>query len=352
MPMEKIMELKTVYYENGGMYILDTTALPLRCEYLKMHSVEDCYRAIKELKVRGAPAIGVAAAYALVLAFDEAGKDSAEKFYKDFKKSKDYLASSRPTAVNLFWALNRIDKLVVENLDLPIGEIRGLILNEADLIKQEDEDMCRRIGEQGLALLKDGMGILTHCNAGVLAASKYGTAVAPIYLAKERGMNIRVFADETRPLLQGARLTAFELLGAGIDVTLICDNMAAVVMKNKWVDAVFVGCDRIAANGDVANKIGTYNTAVLAKYHGIPFYSIGPTSTIDMSIADGSEIPIEQRCKDEIINGMGRQIAPLDVPVFNPAFDVTTNELITGIITEKGIVRPPFKENLGALFAK
>jgi methylthioribose-1-phosphate isomerase len=347
---DKTSDLKTVYYENGAMFILDTTVLPEKVEYIQMHTVEDCYCAIKELKVRGAPAIGVAAAYALVLSFDEARKNSAEDFYSAFKKSKDYLKSSRPTAVNLFWAIDRIDKLVQKNLSLPFDTIRELILKEADLIKQEDMDMCRGIGEHGLALLKDGMGILTHCNAGLLAASKYGTALAPIYLAKERGMNIRVYADETRPLLQGARLTTFELMGADIDVTLICDNMAAVVMKNGWVDAVFLGCDRIAANGDTANKIGTYSVAVLAKYHGIPFYTLGPTSTIDISITNGSEIPIEERDKEEITNGLGRRTAPQNVQVYNPAFDVTPNELITGIITEKGIIYPPYKENLNKLF--
>ncbi|HHW00895.1 MAG TPA: S-methyl-5-thioribose-1-phosphate isomerase [Clostridiaceae bacterium] len=348
--MEKILELHTVKYENDQMYILDTSKLPSSLEYVKMNNVEDCFDAIKTLKVRGAPAIGVAAAYALVLSSKAARKTSFGEFYEDFKKDKDYLAKSRPTAVNLFWALDRIDAKVIENKDRPIDEICKVIKDEADLIKQEDIMMCRQIGEHGLTLLKDGMGILTHCNTGVLAASKYGTALAPIYLAKERGMNIKVYADETRPLLQGARLTAYELHHSGVDVTLICDNMAATVMKNGWVQAVFLGCDRIAANGDVANKIGTYSVAVLARYHNIPFYVIGPTSTIDMSIPDGSAIPIEERDKKEIIFGLGYQIAPEGVNVYNPAFDVTPNELITGIITEKGIVRPPFKENLKKLF--
>ncbi|HHW48791.1 MAG TPA: S-methyl-5-thioribose-1-phosphate isomerase [Clostridiaceae bacterium] len=344
------MELNTVKYENGELYILDTTKLPSSLEYVKMNNVEDCFNAIRALKVRGAPAIGVAAAYALVLSSKVARKTSFQEFYEDFRKDKEYLAKSRPTAVNLFWALDRIDAKVIENKDRSISEICKLIEREADLIKQEDIMMCRKIGEHGLTLLKDGMGILTHCNAGVLATSKYGTAVAPIYLAKERGMNIKVFADETRPLLQGARLTAYELYHSGVDVTLICDNMAATVMKNKWVQAVFVGCDRVAANGDTANKIGTYNLAVLAKYHNIPFYVLGPTSTIDMNIPDGSAIPIEERDKKEIIFGFGCQTAPEDVNVYNPAFDVTPNELITGIVTEKGIIKPPFKENLKKLF--
>jgi len=350
MSIEKILDLHTVKYENDEMYILDTSKLPSSLEYVKMNNVEDCFDAIKTLKVRGAPAIGIAAAYALVLSSKAARKTSFRDFYEDFKKDKEYLAKSRPTAVNLFWALDRIDAKVVENKDRPIDEICKVIKDEADLIKQEDIMMCRQIGEHGLTLLKDGMGILTHCNTGVLAASKYGTALAPIYLAKERGINIRVYADETRPLLQGARLTSFELHHSGVEVTLICDSMAATVMKNGWVQAVFLGCDRIAANGDVANKIGTYSLAVLARYHNIPFYVLGPTSTIDMSIPDGSAIPIEERDKKEIIFGLGYQIAPEGVNVYNPAFDVTPNELITGIITEKGIVRPPFRENLKKLF--
>jgi len=350
MAMEKIMELNTVKYENGEMYILDTTKLPLSLEYVKMNNVEDCFNAIRTLKVRGAPAIGVAAAYALVLSSKAARKTSFREFYEDFRKDKEYLAKSRPTAVNLFWALDRIDAKAIENKDRPVSEICKIIEEEANLIKQEDIMMCKQIGEHGLTLLKDGMGILTHCNTGVLATSKYGTAVAPIYLAKERGMHIKVYADETRPLLQGARLTAYELYHSGIDVTLICDSMAATVMKNNWVQAVFVGCDRVAANGDTANKIGTYSLAVLAKYHNIPFYVLGPTSTIDMSIPDGSAIPIEERDKNEIIFGFGCQTAPEGVNVYNPAFDVTPNELITGIVTEKGIVKPPFKENLKKLF--
>ncbi|MEG0257581.1 MAG: S-methyl-5-thioribose-1-phosphate isomerase [Christensenella sp.] len=345
-----MMELQTVRYENNELFILDTTKLPENLEYVKMNTVEDCYDAIKTLKVRGAPAIGVAAAYALVLAAAYARKTSYDEFYEDFKKAKDYLAQSRPTAVNLFWALDRVDEQVKAHAGESTEQLCAIVKNEADSIKQEDVEMCRKIGEHGLTLLKDGMTILTHCNTGVLAASRYGTAIAPVYLAKERGINIKVFADETRPLLQGARLTAYELFHSGIDVTLICDNMAAMVMKNKWVQAVFIGCDRIAANGDVANKIGTYNVAVLAKYHGIPFYSVGPTSTIDMSIAHGSEIPIEERDASEITCGFGKRTAPEGVKVYNPAFDVTPNELISGIITEKGIVRPPFEKNIAKLF--
>ncbi|MDL2236482.1 S-methyl-5-thioribose-1-phosphate isomerase [Christensenellaceae bacterium OttesenSCG-928-K19] len=292
MSFDKIMDLQTVRYEDGELIILDTTKLPTHLDYVKMETVEDCYDAIKTLKVRGAPAIGVAAAYSLVLAARAARKSSFEDFYADFKKAKDYLAASRPTAVNLFWALDRVDNKILANKEKPVTELEGIILKEADLIKQEDIAMCRQIGEHGLSLLKDGMTILTHCNTGVLAASRYGTAIAPVYLALEQGMHIKVYADETRPLLQGARLTAYELFYAGADVTLICDNMAAAVMKDKGVDAIFIGCDRIAANGDFANKIGTYSLAVLAKHHGIPFYSVGPTSTIDMDIADGSCIPI------------------------------------------------------------
>ncbi len=335
-------EFETVVYDNSGLYFLDTTKLPRQKVYVKMGSVQDCFRAIKTLVVRGAPAIGVAAAYAMVLAVDEARHDSMEHFYQDLKMARDYLASSRPTAVNLFYALDRIYEEVQKNMDKAVEEIKEIVIDTANAIKDEDITMCRRMGEHGATLLKDGMTVLTHCNAGMLAASKYGTALAPIYVAQERGVHINVYADETRPLLQGARLTAYELQAHGVDVTLICDNMAAMVMKTKGVDAVMVGCDRIAANGDFANKIGTYNLAILAQYHKIPFYCIGPTSTIDLSIADGSHIPIEEREGEEIKTSFGTQCAPRDVKVFNPAFDVTPNALVTAIITEKGITYPPF----------
>ncbi len=339
-------DLKTVDYRDGALYFLDTRRLPEELVYNKIDSVEACYDAIKTLQVRGAPAIGVAAAYGLLVAAKAAEKSSFEAFYRDILAAKERLASSRPTAVNLFWALERVDKKVIAQKQLSPNELVLEIEREAAAIQSEDAEMCRRIGEHGLTLLRDGMGVLTHCNAGALAASRYGTALAPIYLAHEQGMKLKVFADETRPLLQGARLTAYELYHAGIDVTLICDNMAAAVMQSGWVQAVMLGCDRIAANGDVANKIGTYGVAVLAKHHGIPFYVVGPTSTIDMSLKSGDLIPIEERGADEIIRGMGKLTAPEGVNVYNPAFDVTPHELISGIVTEKGIITPPFEANL------
>lgn len=342
--------LQTIKYDGGKLYIIDQTKLPVVNETIEIKNAEECFDAIKRLKIRGAPAIGIAAAYGIFLGVKDIEEDDFDKFYKKFTKIKEYLSSSRPTAVNLFWALNRMDKKVLSLKDRPLHEIKEALEEEAVLIQKEDEDVCRKIGENGLKILKDNMSVLTHCNAGVLAASKYGTALAPIYMAKEKGLNIKVFADETRPLLQGARLTSFELSQAGIDVTLITDSMAAVVMKKGWVDMVITGCDRVAANGDAANKIGTYGVALLAKVHNIPFYIAAPFSTIDLNTSTGDDIVIEERDKEEIIRGFGVQTAPLNIKVFNPAFDVTPHELINGIITEKGIVRAPYDINLKKYF--
>ena len=257
---------------------------------------------------------------------------------------KDYLASSRPTAVNLFWALNRMEKTFNKNKDKSISEIKEILFKEAEDIRQEDIQISRNIGEIGLTLLHEGDGILTHCNAGTLATAKYGTATAPMYLALEKGLkNLRVYCDETRPLLQGARLTSFEMFNAGIDTTLICDNMASIVMKKGLIDIVFVGCDRVARNGDAANKIGTSGVAILAKHYGIPFYVCAPSSTIDMDTACGDDIPIEERNPDEVTTMWYKErMAPEGVKVYNPAFDVTDHSLITGIITEKGLCTAPF----------
>lgn len=344
--------IDSIRYENGKMHIIDQTKLPTLLEVLEIDDIKDCWDAIKQLKVRGAPAIGIAAAYGVVLGLRNADESSFDSFYIEFKKASDYLAGSRPTAVNLFWALDRMNKIVLENKHLQVKEIKALLEREAILIHKEDEETCRKIGENGLEVLKDGMTVLTHCNAGRLATAKYGTALAPIYIAQEKGINIKVFADETRPLLQGARLTAFELQEAGVDVTLITDNMAAMVMGKGWIDAVIVGCDRVAANGDAANKIGTYGVALLAKAHNIPFYVAGPLSTIDLNTQTGKDIVIEERDPGEIINGFGRQTAPTGIKVFNPAFDVTPKELIAGIITEKGIARAPYDISLKKLFDK
>ncbi|HNR04396.1 MAG TPA: S-methyl-5-thioribose-1-phosphate isomerase [Bacillota bacterium] len=349
--MKKIFEaMRSVKWENNELIILDQTKLPDTTEFIKLDKAEDVWDAILHLKVRGAPAIGIAAAYGLCVAMRDTGAKSHEEFMTELKKNSQYLASSRPTAVNLFWALRRMERAAFDNKNKTVEELKEILIREANAIRDEDESMCRAIGENALTLFHDGMTVLTHCNAGGLATAMYGTALAPIYLAKEKGWDIKVFADETRPLLQGARLTAWELMQAGVDVTLICDNMAAAVMAKGLIDAVIVGCDRVAANGDTANKIGTYGLAVLAKAHNIPFYTAGPTSTIDIETPSGNEIPIEERKPDEITCGLGRRTAPLGVKTYNPAFDVTPHELITAIITEKGVVRQPYDEGIRKLF--
>jgi len=337
--------------ETKVIYI-DQTELPNRTIYLETNELEDCYIAIKELKVRGAPCIGIFAGYAMyVLSLKNIDKQYDE-FKEMFHQQKEYLNSSRPTAVNLNWALNRVENIVLNNSNKSVKDIVKMIGDEAKAIHLEDIEMCDKISEYGLSLLKDGDGVLTHCNAGPLATS-HGTAQGPFFLAKERGMNIHVYADETRPLLQGARLTSYELSKAGVDVTLICDNMASIVMKQGKIQACFVGCDRIAANGDFANKIGTSGVAILANYYHIPVYSLGPTSTIDMNCPDGDHINIELRDPNEIKEKFYKEpMALKEVKCYNPAFDVTDHTLLTGIVTEKGIVYPPFDINLKKLFEK
>lgn len=318
--------MDNIKFENNKLYFLDQTLLPNEIKYVIPQSKEDYYTAIKTLQVRGAPAIGIFAGYAMAL-LDE---DKAEL--------KKYLDSARPTAVNLSWATARILKAYNDGKNLT---------EEAVKIHKEDIEMCRKISEYGLSLLKDGDGILTHCNAGALATSKYGTGLGPLLLGKEKDYNFHVFCDETRPLLQGARLTSFELENAGIDTTLICDNMASIVMKQGKINAVLVGTDRIAANGDIANKIGTSGVAVLAKHYNIPFYVLGPYSTIDYACKTGEDIEIELRDADEIKNMWYEKPMALEkTKCYNPAFDVTDNELITAIITDRGIIRQPYKENL------
>jgi methylthioribose-1-phosphate isomerase len=311
------------------------------------------YNAIKDLKVRGAPAIGIFAAYSLYVLAKKIGTKDYRSFCGEIRKYKDHLNSSRPTAVNLSWALERIEGIVLNNSLEHVQKIIQLMGEEAKKIHEEDIAMCAAISEHGLSLLKDGDGILTHCNAGPLATSRYGTALGPMILGRERGMNFRVFSDETRPLLQGARLTSYELYKAGIDVTLICDNMASIVMKNGWIQVCFVGCDRVAANGDAANKIGTSGVAILAKYYGIPFYVLGPTSTIDLDCKSGEGIEIELRDPAEIREKFYTEpMALKEVKCYNPAFDVTDHSLISGIVTEKGVCRPPYTESLDSLFPK
>lgn len=351
----KVFDLESVRLddENSELIIIDQTKLPNEEIFLKLKTQEQIWWAIYELQVRGAPAIGIAAAYGAYLGMKNSPAKSYGEFYNEFKKVKEYLASARPTAVNLFWALDRMEECIRVNKDKSIEEIKRALLKEADEIKAEDAWVCKSIGEYGLSLIEPNIGILTHCNAGQLATAKYGTALAPIYLGQENGYNFRVFADETRPLLQGARLTAYELNAAGVDVTLICDNMASMVMKNGWVQAVFVGCDRVAANGDAANKIGTSGVAILAKNYGIPFYICAPTSTIDMNCSEGRDIHIEERKPEEVAEKWyEKRMAPEGVKVYNPAFDVTDNKFITAIITEYGIARPPFNESLKEIFKK
>lgn len=318
--------MQNIKYENGRLYLLDQTLLPNEEKYIEPKTKEDYYYAIKKLQVRGAPANGIFAAYAMAL------------INGDKKELKEYLDSSRPTAVNLSWATTRMLKAYNDGKDL---------ISEAIAIHNEDIAMCKKISEYGLSLLNDGDGILTHCNAGALATSEYGTGLGPLLLGKEKGYDFKVFCDETRPLLQGARLTAYELTKAGIDTTVICDNMASLVMKQGKINAVLVGTDRIAANGDIANKIGTSGVAILAKHYGIPFYVLGPYSTIDYNCPTGDDIVIEERDADEIKTMWYKEpMAPNEAKCYNPAFDVTDNSMITAIITDRGIIRTPYKENL------
>ncbi|NBH73635.1 S-methyl-5-thioribose-1-phosphate isomerase [Clostridiaceae bacterium] len=333
--------------DGASVVIIDQTQLPSRTEYLVLRTAKDIYDAIFELKVRGAPAIGICAGFGIYILAKTIRAESYEEFYGQFRRYREYLDSARPTAVNLSWALNRMERVVESRRDLGVEGILGLLEQECIAIQKEDMAMCQKISEYGLSLLKDGDGILTHCNAGPLATSRYGTALGPLLLGKERGMEFKVFADETRPLLQGARLTTYELQKAGIDVTLICDNMASLVMKNGWVQACLVGCDRVAANGDVANKIGTSGVAVLAQYYGIPFYVLGPGSTIDLSCRTGDDIRIELRSPDEVKKKFYQAPMALEeVKCYNPAFDVTDHSLVTAIITERGICYPPYGESL------
>lgn len=348
-----VLNICSVKYENDRMFILDQTKLPGEMVYLEMKTKEDIWEAIYQLKVRGAPAIGVAAAYGLYISVRNISWTNWEYFMKEFIKIKTYLNTARPTAVNLSWALNRVENHLLLLGDMTEKSTKIAIFNEAEKIRMEDEEACLAMGNFGLSLLKPDMGILTHCNAGALATAKYGTCLAPLYTGHEQGYNFKVFADETRPLLQGARLTAWELDQAGIDVTLICDNMASIVMKNGWIQAVVVGCDRMAANGDGANKIGTSGVAILAKEYGIPFYMFVPTSTIDLKTKTGEDIHIELRDGEEIYKMWYKQeMAPAGIKTYNPSFDVTDAKYITAVVTEKGIVYPPYEENLKKLFKK
>ena len=336
---------------DGFVRLLDQTLLPTRLEYRDCRTVEDVWEAIKMLRVRGAPAIGVAAAYGVVVGMQPWLRNPAGDREKRLREVTDYLRTSRPTAVNLFWALDRMEKAGRGMAFLlPEAWVRRL-LQLAQQIEEEDRQMCRAIGRAGAHLIRDGQGVLTHCNAGGLATADYGTALAVMFTAAEEGRRFQVFADETRPLLQGARLTAWELQQRGIDVTLICDNMAAQVMKEGRVQLVITGADRITANGDTANKIGTYGVALLARAHDIPFYVAAPSSTFDLNLPSGDAIPIEQRDPREVTHGLGRQTAPEGVKVYNPAFDVTPAHLIAGIITERGLIQPVTEATIRAALA-
>lgn len=344
-------KLENIIFDGEKLTVLDQTLLPSEVKYIDIPDARTLYEAIKFLRVRGAPAIGISAAYGYYI--EAAANSDKPDFESRMERVRDFLISARPTAVNLSWAVNRMHNVLIKNKDLETDKLLNSLRNEAVKIHNDDKQNNFRISKAGLTLLKDGFGVLTHCNAGPLATSGYGTALGPLILGTERGMKFHVFADETRPLLQGARLTSLELMSAGVDVTLICDSMANQVMKEGRINAVFTGADRIASNGDAANKIGTNSIAVLADYYGIPFYMLAPLSTVDMDCVCGDDIVIEQRAPEEITQlHYKKRMAPEGVKVYNPAFDVTPHELIKGIVTEEGIIRPPFNENLKAAFER
>ena len=336
--------------DGTKLVILDQRRLPLHREYLVLATAEQMREAIVTLAIRGAPALGIFAGFGLYV-LSQRMERSRPGFDRQLREAAEYLGQSRPTAVNLRWACERMTQLLDAHPGSSVDALLKALRAEAQAILEEDIAMCRAISEYGLGLLRPGDGVLTHCNAGPIATSRYGTAIGPLILGAEKGIPLRAFADETRPLLQGARLTSWELLSAGVDVTLICDNMASSVMQRGWVQFCFTGCDRVAANGDTANKIGTSGVAILAKHYGIPFYILGPSSTVDLSTPTGADIVIEQRDPDEIREKWyAEPMAPEGVKCYNPSFDVTDHELIAGIITEKGICRPPYTESLRKLF--
>lgn len=353
MELKQVTHIDNVRLSDDGraVRILDQSLLPNETIYLELQTPEELYEAIATLRVRGAPAIGIFAGYALYVLALQTKTTSYADFLAECQKNRDYLNSSRPTAVNLRHMLDRVLAVVQSMPCADISAIQDAMGQMAKAIHEEDIAMCTAISEYGLSLVKAGDGILTHCNAGPLATSRYGTGLGPLFLAQERGIPLHAFCDETRPLLQGARLTAYELQRAGIDCTLICDNMASLVMKQGKINACFVGCDRVARNGDTANKIGTSGVAILAKHYGIPFYVLGPSSTIDFTCPDGDHIPIELRDGAEIKEKFFSKPSSLpEIKCYNPAFDVTDHELITAIVTEKGICYPPFSESFAKLF--
>ncbi|WP_028399485.1 S-methyl-5-thioribose-1-phosphate isomerase [Ectobacillus panaciterrae] len=339
---------RSVSWNGDSISLLNQTKLPIEVEYKTLTTVQDVWESIVALEVRGAPAIGITAAFGLALAAKNYEAEDITEFLENLQTNRAYLASSRPTAVNLFWALDRVTASVDDTFT--VEEAKQRVEQEALLIQEEDERVCRTIGEHALTLFQEGDSVLTICNAGSIATARYGTALAPFYLAKEKGMNLKVYASETRPVLQGARLTTWELQQAGVDVTLITDNMAANTIQTKGISAIIVGADRIVSNGDTANKIGTFGLAILAKYFNIPFYVAAPLSTFDPTLETGKDIIIEERNTEEVTHIQGVRTAPEGIGVYNPAFDVTPNELITAIITEQGILRGNYKEEIARLF--
>lgn len=340
-------EIRTIDWVNGKVKIIDQTELPLKFRSICIDNIGTLWHAIKELKVRGAPALGAAAALGVYLGIRDSKAGTFAVFAGELDKVAKYVASSRPTARNLFWGIERMCSVAIRNKEKPVRKIKMLMLQEAKKIMEEDKSSCRRIGSYGSKLFKRGDSVLTVCNAGILATIDYGTALGVIYTACRQGKRLKVFACETRPLLQGARLTAWELTKKGVDVTLICDNMAATLMKQGKIDKIIAGADRIAANGDAANKIGTYSLAVLAKYHKIPFYIAAPVSTFDTNIKTGKEIVIEERPSEEVTSLFFKKpLVCKGVKVYNPAFDVTPYDLITAIITDKGIIKKPYNRNI------
>ncbi len=336
------MPVPTVEWKNNRLKVIDQSVLPHRLRFICCNSVKSVWDIIREMKIRGAPLLGVAAAYGVYLGV----RNSKKNLFKDLERTIKYLSTSRPTARNLFWALEGMKKIAYAHRKEPAGKIKKILLEEAERILEEDKEICRKIGKFGKHLIKNNDRILTHCNAGGLATADYGTALGVIFTSHREKKKIRVYVDETRPVLQGARLTTWELMREGIDTTLICDNTAAHLMAKGEIDKVIVGADRIAKNGDTANKIGTYNLALLAHYHEIPFYVAAPTSTIDVRIKSGKDITIEERGADEVRKIGNTYIAPKRVKVLNPAFDVTPNRFITAIVTEKGILHKPFARSI------
>ncbi len=347
------MNIKTIEWKKNSIKIIDQAKLPGKLEYLYIRDLKALWSAIRQLNVRGAPALGAAASLGVYLGVKDSRAADFRSFFKELEQIIRYLGSSRPTARNLFWGLDRMKRVAKENKSRTIKKLKNILFKETQKIVEDDRSVCRQIGFHGAKLLKNNDNVLTICNAGILATIDYGTALGVIYRAKSDGKKIKVFACETRPLLQGSRLTTWELKRNGIDVTLLCDNMAAVLMKQAKIDKVITGADRIASNGDAANKIGTYSLAVLCKHHKIPFYIAAPFSTFDLNLKTGKVIPIEERCGSEVTDLFFKKpVAPKGVKVFNPAFDVTPHELISAIVTECGVIRPPFQRNIKALAGK